>query len=58
MAWSLSPERAAQLGNLLAVHVLETTGTQEYKLTAAGLTARCALSYGQAAAEEIAAHLP
>ncbi len=58
VAWKLSLERAAQLGNLLAVHVLETTGTQEYKLTAAGLAARCAPSYGQAAADEIAAHLP
>ncbi len=58
VAWGLSLERAAQLGNLLAVYALETTGTQEYKLTAAGLTARCALSYGQAAADEIAARLP
>jgi adenosine kinase len=56
-AWGLSLERAAQLGNLLAVHVLETTGTQEYKLIPAGLIARCALAYGQAAADDIAAHL-
>lgn len=56
-AWGLSLERAAQLGNLLAVYALETTGTQEYKLTAAGLGTRCALSYGQAAADEIAAQL-
>ena len=32
VAWGLSLERAAQLGNLLAVHALETTGTQEYLL--------------------------
>jgi adenosine kinase len=57
VAWGLSLERAAQLGNLLAVHVLETTGTQEYKLIPAGLIARCAFAYGQAAADEIAAHL-
>ncbi len=57
VAWGLSLERAAQLGNLLAAHALETTGTQEYKLTAAGLTGRCALSYGQATAEEIGAQL-
>jgi adenosine kinase len=57
MAWGLSLERAAQLGNLLAVHVLETTGTQEYKLIPAGLVARCALAYGQAAADDIGAHL-
>ena len=57
VAWGLSLERAAQLGNLLAVEALETTGTQEYKLTAAGLTARCALAYGQTAADEIVAQL-
>jgi adenosine kinase len=55
-AWGLPPERAAQLGNLVAVHVLETTGPQEYVLEPAELAARCAMSYGQAAADEIAAH--
>jgi adenosine kinase len=57
VAWGLSLERAAQLGNLMAVQVLETTGTQEYKLIQADLAARCARSYGQAAADELAAHL-
>ncbi len=57
IAWGLSLERAAQLGNLMAVHVLETTGPQEYKLSAAELTTRCAKSYGQAAADELAAHV-
>jgi adenosine kinase len=56
-AWGLSLERAAQLGNLLAVHALETTGTQEYKLVPGEVVARCATSYGAAAAEELAAHL-
>jgi adenosine kinase len=56
VAWGLSMERAAQLGNLLAVHVLETTGPQEYKLVPAELAARCAASYGAAAADELAAH--
>ena len=56
VAWGVSLERAAQLGNLLAVHVLETTGTQEYKLAPAELASRCAVSYGQAAADELAAH--
>jgi adenosine kinase len=55
VAWDLSLERAAQLGNLLAVHVLETTGPQEYRLSPAELAARCAKSYGQTAADEIAA---
>jgi adenosine kinase len=56
VAWGLSLERAAQLGNLLAVHALETTGTQEYKLVSADITARCAASYGNAAADELAGH--
>ncbi len=57
VAWGLRRERATQLANLLAVHALETTGTQEYALEPAELAARCALSYGQAAADEIVAHL-
>jgi adenosine kinase len=56
-AWGLSLERAAQLGNLVAVHALETTGPQEYRLDPPGLISRCALSYGQAAADELAVHL-
>ena len=56
VAWGLSLERAAQLGNLVAVHALETTGTQEYKLGAAELANRCAVSYGEAAASDIAGH--
>ncbi len=57
VAWGLGLERAAQLGNLMAVLVLETTGPQEYKLSAGELAARCAKSYGQAAADELAAHV-
>jgi adenosine kinase len=57
IAWGLSLERAAQLGSLVAVHALETTGTQEYKLVPADLAGRCAASYGQAAADELSAHL-
>ena len=33
IAWGLPLERAAQLGNMMAVHALETVGTQEYELT-------------------------
>ena len=32
VGWGLPLERAAQLGCMLAVHVLETVGTQEYEL--------------------------
>jgi adenosine kinase len=57
-AWGLSLERAAQLGNLLAVHALETTGPQEYDLKPGPLADRFAAAYGDAAAAEVAAHLP
>jgi adenosine kinase len=56
ISWGLSFERAAQLGNIIAVHVLETTGTQEYKLNPDTLSARVAAAYGDEAAAEIAAH--
>jgi adenosine kinase len=58
MAWDLSTERAIQLGNLMAVHVLETIGPQEYELKPGPLADRAAAAYGDAAATEIAAHLP
>jgi adenosine kinase len=58
IAWGLSLERAAQLGNLMAVHALETTGPQEYNLKPGPLAERCATAYGDAAAAEVAAHLP
>jgi adenosine kinase len=57
-AWGLPVERAIQLGNLMAVHALETVGPQEYELTAAALTDRAKQSYGEEAAAAIAAHLP
>ena len=58
VAWELSLERAAQLGNLLAVHALETVGTQEYNLKPGPLADRFASAYGDAAAAELAGHLP
>lgn len=56
VSWGLSLERAAQLGNIIAVHVLETTGTQEYTLSAESLAARVAAAYGDEAAADVAAH--
>ena len=53
ISWGLSHERAAQLGNIVAVHALETTGTQEYRLRPEPLTARFAAAYGDEAAAEI-----
>ena len=58
VAWGLSRERCAQLGNLMAVHALEATGPQEYNLKPGPLTDRFAAAYGTTAAAEVAAHLP
>jgi adenosine kinase len=57
VAWGLPLERAAQLGNLVAVHVLETVGPQEYELRRGPLLDRFAAAYGDTAAEEVAPHL-
>jgi adenosine kinase len=56
VSWGLSLERAAQLGNILAVHALETPGPQEYALHPEPLTTRFAAAYGDQAAAEIARH--
>ena len=57
-AWELPTERAIQLGNLMAVHALESVGPQEYDLAVAALADRAKYSYGEEAAADIAAHLP
>jgi adenosine kinase len=56
VGWGLSLERAAQLGNLVAVSALETVGPQEYELKPADVTSRIAKAYGDDAAAEIAVH--
>jgi len=58
VAWGLSLERAAQLGNLMAVHALESTGPQEYNLKPGPLAERFASAYGDAAAAEVVTYLP
>jgi adenosine kinase len=57
LAWGLSLERAAQLGNMIAVHALETVGPQEYELDRDRLLDRFTGAYGENAAADIAAHL-
>jgi adenosine kinase len=57
VSWGLSTERAIQLGNLMAVHVLETIGPQEYELKPGALADRAAAAYGDAAAADLTAHL-
>ncbi|HEY7146946.1 MAG TPA: carbohydrate kinase family protein [Streptosporangiaceae bacterium] len=56
VAWGLSLERAAQLGNLIAAHALETIGNQEYELKPGPLAERFEAAYGSEAGQEIAAH--
>jgi len=58
VAWGLSLERCAQVGNLMAVHALETTGPQEYNCKSGPLADRLAAAYGDDAAAEVAPHLP
>ena len=57
LAWDLSFERSAQIGSLLATYVIETVGTQEYELAQRHFLNRFAQTYGQEAADEIAAHI-
>jgi len=55
-AWGLPVERAIQLGNLMAVQVLETVGPQEYELKPGALAERLGAVYGPAAAAEVSAY--
>ncbi|WP_410588372.1 carbohydrate kinase family protein [Amycolatopsis sp. lyj-23] len=54
----LGVERAAQLGSLIAVLVLETVGTQEWTFDRTEALARIGEAFGPDAAEEISAVLP
>ncbi|MCP9619907.1 PfkB family carbohydrate kinase, partial [Nocardia otitidiscaviarum] len=49
----LSLERSAQLGSLIAVHILETVGTQEWTLDHDVAVKRLRAAYGPEAAAEI-----
>lgn len=53
VSWGLGPQRAAQVGSVLATYVLETVGTQEYEVQADTFVKRLAGSYGDEAAEEV-----
>jgi adenosine kinase len=53
----LDLERSAQLGSLVAVLVLETTGTQNWTWDPAVARTRLAEGFGAQAADEIAAAL-
>lgn len=53
VAGGLQLERAAQLGSLIATLVLETSGTQEWRLDLEDAVTRLAETYGAAAAGDI-----
>lgn len=53
VAWGVSDERAAQVGSLLATHVIETVGTQEYRLSKQAFLARLAKAYGDDAVADV-----
>jgi adenosine kinase len=53
LSWGLSLERSAQVGALLATLVLETVGTQEYEIRTDEFVKRLAVTYGDAAADEV-----
>lgn len=57
LAFGLSDERCAQLGSMLATYVIETVGTQEYRLTIDHVRERLQAAYGTEAAQEIGDHL-
>ncbi len=57
LGWGLDLERAAQVGCVLAAYVVETVGPQEYTFTPAEFVARLRGSYGDAAADEVAAYV-
>ncbi len=57
LAWGLSLERCAQVGSLLATHVIESVGTQEYELATMAFLTRLHDTYGEQAAQEIGAHV-
>jgi len=57
LALELSDERSAQLGSLLATSVIETVGTQEYRIDSASIERRLDQTYGGQAAGEICSRI-
>src|SRR5262249_39839999 len=55
-AWGLGLERAAQVGNLIAVSALEAVGPQDYELKPGPLAERLGAVYGPEAARDLAEH--
>lgn len=57
LSWGLGEERAAQLGCLLAVYVVEQVGTQEYTLSRESFLKRLEDAYGPEAVKDIEPNL-
>ncbi|MBO3745615.1 carbohydrate kinase family protein [Streptosporangiaceae bacterium NEAU-GS5] len=57
LAWGLPLERCAQVGNLVATHVLEQVGGQEYELGQSVFLDRFAAAYGPESAAQVAEHV-
>ncbi|MFC7216764.1 carbohydrate kinase family protein [Streptomyces polyrhachis] len=57
LGWGVGPERAAQVGCMVATLVIETVGTQEYELRRAHFMERFSKAYGVEAAAEVQEHL-
>lgn len=57
LSWGLPLQRCAQVGSLLATHVIESIGTQEYELARQSFLLRIREAYGDQAAQEIGAHI-
>lgn len=57
LGWGMSLERSAQVGCVLAAHVIEVTGPQEYAFQRDQFLKRLGAAYGAAAAAEVEPHL-
>lgn len=57
LSWGLSLERSAQVGSLVATHVIETIGTQEYSIEPVDFVSRMDEAYGTPAADDVRTHL-
>jgi adenosine kinase len=57
IAWGLPLERCAEVGSLIAAHVIETVGTQEYALSQARFLERLGDAYGPDAVSDVGSHL-
>lgn len=57
VAWELPLQRCAQIGSLMATHVIETVGTQEYELSESMFLKRLEESYGVEAVASVRPHL-